>query len=435
MPKPKLSKHFQDRIPSPIRLSQIEFSKRNDKVYAINSAIGDVSLPMHPAMTKRMLNLGAEESPFKNGIVRYTETTGTEEAREAFKNFIKASGYNTDGLFVQVTEGGSQAMELVIIGCCGEAGKDEKPLLVLDAAYTNYTSLAKRVGRKVVSVSRTLNDNEKFSLPNLDEIRKKIDECDVSALVVIPYDNPTGHYCDHETMVKLAQICVEKNIWMISDEAYRELYYCDEKPSSIWGITEKEVPGITGRRISIESSSKVWNACGLRIGALVTDNEKFYEQSVAENTANLCPNAIGQYIFGALAHLSIKEIQEWFEKQRNYYKHIMFDTTKNLRKLLPGVIVSSPEASIYSVIDVRKIAKPGFDSKDFVLYCARKGSVDMNGKKMTLFTAPMAGFYNSKDNNPGRNQVRIAYVCPPDEMKFVPELFEKLFRDFESKRQ
>ena len=251
-------------------------------------------------------------------------------------------------------------------------------------------------------------------------------------MVVIPYDNPTGHFCDHKTMVMLAKICVENNMWMISDEAYRELHYTDQKTSSIWGLTEKEVPGITGRRISIESSSKVWNSCGLRIGALITDNKEFHEKSVAENTASLCPNAIGQYIFGALAHEDIEQFQKWFHDQRQYYKKLMFEFTKELKGILQGVMVSSPDASIYSVVDVKKIAKQGFDAKDFVLYCAQKGKVEINGQKMTLLVSPMDGFYNPKpgEENPGKTQMRIAYVVPPEEMKLVPELFEKLFKEY-----
>ncbi len=253
-------------------------------------------------------------------------------------------------------------------------------------------------------------------------------------MVVIPYDNPTGHFCDHETMVMLAKICAENNMWMISDEAYRELHYTDQKTSSIWGLTEEEVPGITGRRISIDSSSKVWNGCGLRIGALITDNKEFHEKSVAENTASLCSSAIGQYIFGALAHENNEDLQKWFHDQRQYYKKLMVEFTKDLKEKLPGVMVSSPDASIYSVVDVRKIAKPDFDAKDFVLYCAHRGKVEVNGQQMTLLVSPMGGFYNTKpdEKNPGKTQMRIAYVVSPEEMKLVPELFTSLFKKYEA---
>jgi aspartate aminotransferase len=158
-------------------------------------------------------------------------------------------------------------------------------------------ALANRVGRKTVAVRRKLLPDGKFTLPDVAEIEKIIEEKKPGALVVIPYDNPTGHFYDRESMIALAQLCVKYDLWMISDEAYRELFYVDAQPSSIWGITDKEVPGIEGRRISIETASKVRNACGLRVGALVTDNKEFHEKSIAEYTANLCTNVIGQWIF------------------------------------------------------------------------------------------------------------------------------------------
>ena len=233
----------------------------------------------------------------------------------------------------------------------------------------------------------------------------------------------------------LASLCVKYDMWMVSDEAYRELYYDDEKPLvSIWGLSDKDVPGIEGRRISIETASKVWNACGLRIGALITDNKDFHERSVAEATASLCSNAIGQYIFGAMAHVSLNELKQWYAKQRKYYFNMLSTLTDDLKKQLPGVIISSPDASIYSVVDVRNIAKPGFNAIDFVLWCATQGKVNIDGVTTTLLVSPMAGFYNvgKNDYNPGNTQMRIAYVESPENMKKVPLLFSELFKLYEN---
>ncbi len=434
--KPIISAHFQSRNPSAIRLAQIEFAKRTDGTIAVNTAIGNVSLPMYPAMQQRMFQLDSPDSPFKEGVVKYTATVGLKETNDAFFNIIASSGFDTDGLFSQITDGGSQAMELVIIGTAGPAGSNEAPVLLIDAAYTNYKAMAERLGRPIVSVVRTFNDDGKFTLPDVGEIERVIRQYKPNAMVVIPYDNPTGHFLDVDLMSMLARLCVEHNMWIISDEAYRELFYVDKPPVSIWGITEEMVPGISGRRISIETASKVWNACGLRIGALVTDNEIFHQRSVAENTASLCPNAIGQYIFGALAHVSHSDLQQWYRRQRAYYQDMLSSLTSELRQRLPGVIVSSPDASIYSVVDVRNITKPGFDAVHFVMWCASKGKVELNGQPTTLLVSPMAGFYNVKpvEPNPGKTQMRIAYVEPPDVMKKVPVLFEQLFRMYENER-
>ncbi len=432
MDKPQMSAYFQARKPSAIRMSQIEFARRKDRVKEINTAIGNVTLPTHPAMQKRMFNLDAETSPFKDGVVKYTATAGMKEANEAFLNVIASSGFKTEGLYSQITDGGSQGMELIILGLCGAAGTDDKPLLLIDPAYTNYLAMAARVGRKSVSVKRTLEKNGKFTLPDMKEIEDVIIKNKPGVLVVIPYDNPTGHYYTREDMIRLAELCVKYNMWMVSDEAYRELYYEGDKVTSIWGITEKEVHGIKGRRISIETTSKVWNCCGLRIGALVTDNEDFHTKAVAENTANLCSSAIGQYIFGAIAHESAEDLNKWYKSLKSYYRPLLSDFCSELRERLPGVIVSSPDSSIYSVIDVRDLAGPGFNAMDFVLYCAREGKVEMDGESYTLLVAPMSGFYSVEkgEKNPGDTQMRVAYVPEKEDMKKTPELFEKLFRAY-----
>lgn len=438
MSKPVLSAHFESRTPSDVRLAQMKYEEREVKPEAvINVGIGNVSLPTNPAMMKRMFELGAPESPFAKGVVRYSTTAGFTETQEAFRNILKCEGFDTGKLLVQVTDGGSSAMELLLLGVCGAAGTDDKPLMVIDPAYTNYISFAERVGRKIVTVTRDLDDEGKFSLPEMDEIEEAIMKHNPGALLVIPYDNPTGQYFGYETLNALAELCVKYNMWMVSDEAYRELFY-DAKNElvSIWGITDKEVPGIEGRRISIETASKVWNACGLRIGALITDSPEFHNRSVAEYTANLCANVIGQYIFGALAHQTKEEIAAWTQEIRTYYKKQILTVYNGLKEQEPGLIVSSPDASIYSVIDVRNVVKPGFNGIDFVLYCAHDGSVNIDGVETTLLVAPMTGFYNVAKGavNPGITQFRISFVESPESMAKVPELFVKLLRQFEAQR-
>lgn len=438
MSKPILSAHFESRKPSDVRLAQMKYEERKVKPEAvINVGIGNVSLPTNPAMQKRMFALDAPESPFAKGVIRYSTTAGTEECQNAFKNILKCEGFDTSKLHVQVTDGGSSGMELLLIGLCGPAGTDERPLMMIDPAYTNYISFAERLGRKTVTVKRNLGEDGKFNLPELDKIEEAIKEHNPGALLVIPYDNPTGQLFDYDTLKELGKLCVKYNMFMVSDEAYRELYYKeDTKLVSIWGLTDADVPGIEGRRISIETASKVWNACGLRIGAVITDNPEFNNRSVAEYTANLCANVIGQYIFGALAHESKEQIAGWCTKMKEYYREQILMVYNGLKKLEPGLIVSSPDASIYSVIDVRNVVKPGFDAIDFVLYCAQEGSVNIDGVETTLLVAPMKGFYNVKEgeNNPGSTQFRISFVESPEDMAKIPELFVELLKQFEAQR-
>ena len=437
MNAPILSDHFKKRAPSDVRLGQLKFLEREEKPVLINTAIGNVSLPMNPAMQKRMFELNSQDSPFSEGVVRYTPTPGFPETQDAFKNILKSEGFDTSKLHVQITNGGSSAMELVMLGVCGDAGTGEKPLMTIDPTYTNYSSFAERLGRKVVTVKRGLEDDGKFTLPELDQIEETIKEHNPGALLIIPYDNPTGQLYDYETLKELAKLCVKYNLWLVSDEAYRELYYDDNKPLvSIWGLSDADVPGIEGRRISIETASKVWNACGLRIGALITDNQEHHSKTMYEYTAELCASAIGQYIFGALAHESKEDIVKWCKELRQYYKGMMFKLHDGLKDLEPNLIVSSPDAALYMVVDVREVVKPGFDSIDFVMYCAQEGSVNHEGVDTTLLVAPLKGFYSTKEgeSSPGITQMRIALVESPENMEKVPELFIKLLKQYEESR-
>ncbi|MCF7866989.1 aminotransferase class I/II-fold pyridoxal phosphate-dependent enzyme [Candidatus Woesearchaeota archaeon] len=435
MKEPIMSKAFKNRQPSAIRAAGIEFEKRNDGVIALNTHIGNVSLPAHPSIQKRMFDLKKESSPFKDGVIQYSSTIGFKETNDAFLNIISASGFDTSKLYAQITNGGSQAMGLIIYGTCESVLNGDRPLLLIDAAYTNYNAMAKPLGIRTVSVSRHLNENGKFAIPDISEIENIIKNENPGAMVVIPYDNPTGHFYSMDDMKELGKLCVENNMWMISDEAYRELHYNSSETTSLYGLTNNLVPGIEGRRIVIETASKVWNACGLRIGAMVTDNKAFNEKCVAENTKELCSPVIDQYLFGALAHESVENLKSWFETQRNYYKPMLTQLTTKIKEELPGIIVSSPDASIYSVVDVRNLVNDQFDAMDFVNYCASEGKVEINGEKYTLLVSPMAGFYNAKEGevNPGNTQMRIAYVETPEKMALVPKVFAELFNQYKTK--
>ncbi len=129
---PNLSKHFKNRVPSVIRQAQIEYSKRKDKniVDVLNLAIGNISLPMHPAMQNRLKEVG--QTIFSDGVVKYTSTIGNKETRDAFLNILQAEGINTSNIFSNITDGGSSAMELMMLGVCGPGSS--YPIMLLDPA-------------------------------------------------------------------------------------------------------------------------------------------------------------------------------------------------------------------------------------------------------------------------------------------------------------
>ena len=427
---PSISEHYVKREPSSIRKAQILFQSRPDFsiVEVINLAIGNISLPMHPAMLSRLKGIGKPDSPFADGVVQYTASEGTAECKTAILNSINAelSQNISNDINCVITDGGSQAMELMLLGVSGTSGG--KPIMVIDPLYTNYVEFAKRLSIPMVSLERNSNADGSFGDLDIIKIRKKIDEDNPNGILIIPADNPTGLQMSQNLINDIAKICVEKDIWLVSDEAYRNIYFSGIGPSSIWQISNTDVPGIQGRRISIESVSKVWNACGLRIGALVTDNKIMYQKVRSEYTANLCANVIGQYVFGAVAQMSANEIIDWYSKQRTYYSKTIIRLIKELKEELPGIILSSPGAAIYIVLDFKNITPSDFNASKFIEFCSSNGKIRINSKYYTLLLSPMEGFYNQKLK--GEKQVRIALVEPESKMKMVPKILSRLLENY-----
>ena len=422
----KVSEHFKNRTPSSVRKAQISFSKRNDKdsVVVINLAIGNISRPMYPAMRKALLDLGTKRK--SDGVVKYTPTVGTDKARNAFLKILSVEGYDKTGIFSMITDGGSSAMELMLLGVCGPASSN--PILFLDPTYTNYIDFANRLSIPVVSVNRQIDDNGSFTSLNMNAIESIIIKENPRGLLFIPYDNPTGQFLSKKVICDLAEIAVRNDIWLISDEAYRSLSYVENESSSIWALNESDVKGISGRRISIESASKVWNACGLRIGGLLTDNYEFHQKAISEYTANLCANSLGQEVFGVMADESPQKILKWQLDQKNYYMNIALKLKKEFQKHIPGIIVTVPEAAIYFILDFKNITDRDFTTSKFVDYCASDGKVKLKGKHYTVLLAPMDGFYTRQ--NFGKTQVRLAMVESEKRMMITPIILKKLLMEY-----
>ena len=180
--------------------------ERKNPPILVNGSIGNVMRPMHPAMQRRLFNLGGVNSPFHNGIVPYVPTTGTDECREAFLHILRSQGFDITGLDVLVTDGASMAMEIIMLGVCGGAGEEERPLLMFNPSYTNYDAVGLRIGRKTVTVERRLNEDGEFELPSVETVEQRIIDTKPGALLIIPYDNPTGQLFSKETLIEYAKI-------------------------------------------------------------------------------------------------------------------------------------------------------------------------------------------------------------------------------------
>ncbi len=420
--KIEISAYFQNLTISAIRQAQQCFANRTDKVKAINASIGNVSLPIHPAMLKRLEQIGKHPELGK-GIVKYTATSGREDTKQAFKNLIALCGAKSNNLEMVITSGGSQAMDLAILGCC----QSDRPLIISEPTYSNYLSIASSYRIPVVVLPYTLCEDEHFRCEV--DLEETIQKNNPGAIVVIPYDNPTGKLISQEQMLKIAKLCVKYNLWMISDEAYRFLHYTDQESPSIWKIDETKLPGISKRRVSIETVSKGLNGCGLRIGALVSDNQEFIQKAIISASSHLCAGAIDQYIVGGISDEKQENLSKWFENLRDYYQNLIVSTTNEIKKAIPGVIVSSPESALYSIVDLRKIVPKEFKIEKFCQFCAEKGKICINNKDYTLLFTPLTSFYLSKSKY-RHYQLRLSYVESSQEIKKIPFLLAELLKQY-----
>jgi len=173
---PNISEHYKKREPSAIRRAQILFQSRQDgsQVEVINLAIGNISLPMHPAMLSRLKSISKPDSPFAEGVVQYTASEGTAECKTAILNSINAelSQNISNDINCVITDGGSQAMELMLLGVSGTSGGN--PIMVIDPLYTNYVEFAKRLSIPMVSLERNSNADGSIVDMMIIKIRKKI---------------------------------------------------------------------------------------------------------------------------------------------------------------------------------------------------------------------------------------------------------------------
>lgn len=427
---PKISDYFQSVETSVLRMAQSEFQNRNDDTEALNMSIGNVSLPIHPKIKERLFDF--KNSSLGDGIVKYTNTEGEENTKQAFLKTVQIWGFDTSNLFTQITDGASQAMQLVLSGCAGNFSGEQKKILVFAPLYGNYMQIAKRLNVSFVFIPRFLDEKGLWSMPSFLEIEKVIEKEKINAILIIPYDNPSGDFLNQEKINEIASLCIKHNLWLISDEAYRGLVYKEKNVSSIWGMDLEKYPEIFGKRISLESASKLWNGCGLRIGALITDNEDFYKKSVAENTANLAPNTIGQYLFSAILEESEQDLRNWIFDLRNFYQEILLGFEEKIKKEIEGVIVSLTKSAIYLVLDFRNVIED-FDSKDFVFFCAKEGRVSIDKSFLTFLACPMEDFYGKDFGYLGKTQIRVALVLSKEKNFLAIKVLGELLRLYKEK--
>jgi len=394
---PNISERAQNMPASPVR-KLVPFAtaakQKGIKVYHLNIGQPDIETPETALQAVKNNHLT---------IFEYALSEGNIEYRTALNNYYHRLGFTdltTDNFIV--TNGGSEALNFAISTLCDDG--DE--IIIPEPYYANYNGFAGTFNINVVAVHSTIDNG--FALPPIEEFEKKITE-KTRAIIICNPGNPTGYLYTREELKKLADIALKYDIVIISDEVYREYVYDGKQQVSML-----EFPEASENVIIIDSESKRYSMCGVRIGCMITRSKKIHNAAILFAQARLSPVLLGQ-IAATAAHENdgayIRSVREEYTKRRN----LLVD----LLNAIPGVICPKPKGAFYCAVEL-----PVDDTEKFAQWLLEKYSHNNE----TVMVAPMGGFYS--DPELGKKQVRIAYVLKEDDLKRSVELLNDALQKY-----
>lgn len=354
--------------------------KRGIKVYHLNIGQPDIKTP--EVAIQAMNNLSMD-------IIAYSHSAGTLSYREKLSHYYRGIGVDVDSEQIMVTTGGSEAISLSFLSCM-DVGDE---VIVPEPFYANYYGFASSTGIKVIPLTSTIDDG--FALPSFSEIEKLITP-KTKAIFICNPNNPTGYLYTKEELEKLKDIVMKYNLYLLSDEVYRDFCYDGQVHTSIM-----ELEGLEKHAIMIDSVSKRFSECGLRIGMLVTRNNDVLSTALKFAQARLSPPTLSQIA----AEASLDTPKEYFTEVNKEYNKRRDFLVEELNKI-PGVYTPMPKGAFYTV------AKLPVDNAD--KFCQWVLS-DFSYENQTIMMAPASGFYIRPGY--GEDEVRLAYVLEVEELK------------------
>jgi len=386
-----ISKRAEEAQFSPIRkfVPFLEAAKKKGiEVFELH--IGQPDLETPKEILKEIKN-------FKGKILSYTNSIGIEEVRLAWQKYYRDFGINFDISEIIVTTGGSEAILFAFATIC-DPGQE---IIVFEPFYTNYNGYASIAGVKLVPL-RTFAKNG-FHLPEKKEIEKKISKKTRGILICNP-NNPTGTVYKKEELKMLAKIAKKYNLFILSDEVYREFVFDGEKHYSMANF-----PEIKNQVILLDSISKRFSACGARIGCLASKNKKVIEGATKFAQARLSVPQVEQ-----LAVIPIlKNSKKYTQKIVAEYRRRRDAVFAALQKI-PGLFCLKPKGAFYITVKL-----PIKNSDDFTQWLL----TDFSFKGKTVMVAPASGFYATKGL--GKDEIRLAFVLSSQKLKEAMEIFKK----------
>ena len=393
---PYVSERGKAMPASPIRklIPFAEEAARNGvKVYPLNIGQPDIQTPR--------LALDAIRN-IRQKVIAYSHSAGNESYRRKIAGFYHSIGIEVDYTDILITTGASEAITFAMFSCL-DAGDE---IITSEPFYANYNGFAVSTGVKIIPVTSSIKND--FALPPVEEIREKINHRTKAILICNP-NNPTGYLYSKEELNKLRDIVKKHNLYLFSDEAYREFCYDGEDHFSAM-----KLGGIEENVIMIDSASKRYSECGLRIGALVTRNRNVIETALRIAQSRLSPPGLGQ-IAGEASIDTPPEYFRGINKEYTLRRNFMVDALNNM----PGVYCPKPKGAFYVMAKL-----PVDDSDSFARWILEK----FEYKKQTVLLAPGSGFYVTPGM--GKNEVRIAYVLNTDDLKNAMETLAEALKAY-----
>ncbi|AQS92859.1 aspartate aminotransferase [Polaribacter sp. BM10] len=369
--------------------------KRGVKVFHLNIGQPDIKTPQ--------VALDA----VKNNTLEtlsYARSEGSEEYRNKLANYYVKNNIPVNSSNIVVTTGGSEAL-LFTIGSITDPGDE---IIIPEPFYANYNGFSTASGVSVVPVISSIDDN--FALPKIEDFEKLI-TAKTKAILICNPGNPTGYLYSEEEIIKLKEIVLKHDLFLIADEVYREFTYDGLNHTSVLSID-----GLENNAIVIDSVSKRYSMCGARIGCIVSKNEEFIKTAVKFAQARLSPPTYALIASEA----ALDTPQSYFDDVKEEYVSRRNILISELQKI-DGVKVANPKGAFYCVAEL-----PVKDSDHFAQWILES----FNHNNETVMVAPASGFYSTAGE--GKNQVRIAYVLNEKDLKRSVEILAEALKQYQN---
>ncbi len=374
-----------------------EARSKGHKVYHLNIGQPDIKTP--EIAIEAVKNL-------QERVIEYSHSAGNESYRRKLAGYYKGIGIEVDHTEILITTGGSEAILFALMSTLNPG--DE--VIIPEPYYANYNGFTVTAGVKVIPVISRIEDG--FALPPVEEFEKLITPRTRGIIICNP-NNPTGYLYSREEIQQLGKIILKHDLYLYSDEVYREFCY-----DGLEHFSSMNIPGAEQNVILLDSVSKRYSACGVRIGAMISKNKEVVSTALKFAQARLSPPGLGQI----LGEAALDTPQEYFTEVYNEYIERRDYMVGALNKM-QGVICPTPKGAFYTIAQL-----PVDDADKFSQWLLS----DFDHEGQTVMLAPASGFYSKPEL--GKKQVRIAYVLKKDDLIKAMACLEKALQEYPGRK-